>query len=355
MLRSFRLAAFALLALCASSAFAQDRPVEEAEEAGGQTGTAEERRYDDLVARFQKDYFRVTTLVQIVPYVPFEDTEGQEGGFDVSAAWFGVGGRLGENVGYFVRAAFERQPALLEAYVSYGSDDVRVLVGRQFVPFSAEFLVGAANIDFVNRSRAVRQLAPGRSVGAALNANPGGGPVRLRAGIFNATSTGSFSAQPGSGSYDGQSDRGGVLVAGRAQSVVPVGAGTLTLGANVAYNTPDTSDRFTVSSGLVVGGDARLRMGRVLLAGEYLYRNTPTTASAAEIDGGFLTAGYDVTRDDRVLLRFDTINDFDRSNEVLLGYNRALTRAASVQVNVIVPLDDRAEPTQALANFQLAF
>ena len=347
-----RLSVLAALCLLAPPAFAQQRPVEEAEEPGGQTGTAEERRYDELVAHFQKDYFRVTTLVQIAPHVAFADNEGNEAGFDVAAAWLGVGGRLGENVGYFVRGAFERTPTLLEAYVSYGSDDVRGIVGRQKVPFSAEFLTPAADIDFVNRARAVRSLAPGRSTGASINANPNGGPLRLRAGVFNATSTGSFYAQPGSGPFQGQSDRGGFLLVGRAQATVPAGAGTLTLGANAGYNTPDTSERFDISSGLVVGGDARLRIGRALLAGEYLYSETPTSPSGRTDDGGYATAGYDVTGNDRLLVRFDTFNS---SNEVLFGYNRAITRAASFQFNVIAPLDDDAEPAQALANFQLAF
>ena len=69
----------------------------------------EDRRYDDLVARFQKDYLRITTLdpdraVRARSRTPMR----HEAGFDVSAAWLGIGGRLGENVGYFVRGAFER-------------------------------------------------------------------------------------------------------------------------------------------------------------------------------------------------------------------------------------------------------
>lgn len=129
---------------------------------------------------------------------------------------------------------------------------------------------------------------------------------------------------------------------------MPAGGGRLVVGANVAYNTADTSDRFDFPSEVLLGADARLRLGRVLLAGEYLRSD----AEGAINDGGYTTLGYDVSADDRLLVRFDT---FNASSEVLLGYNRAFTRAASVQVNVVAPLDDRAEPFQALANFQLAF
>ena len=65
-----------------------------------------------------------------------------------------------------------------------------------------------------------------------------------------------------------------------------------------------------------------------------------------------MTVGYDLSPDDRVLARLDVFND---TEEVVLGYNRAFTRAASFQLNVVVPLDDGAEPFQALANVQLAF
>ena len=342
-----RLSVLAALCLLAVPAFAQGRP---AAEAGGKTGTAEEHRYDELIANFQKDYFRVTTLVQIAPHIAFEDNEGNEAGFDVAAAWLGVNGKLGENVGYFVRGAFERTPTLLEAYVSYGSDDVRGLVGRQKAPFSAEFLTAAADIDFVNRARAVRAIAPGRSTGAALNANPNGGPLRLRAGVFNSTSRGYSVAAgaPPDSRINGQNDRGGFLFAGRAQGAVPVGLGQLVVGASAGYNTEDTSERFDSPHEVLLGADARLRVGRLLLAGEYIRSDRDGPVN----DGGYATAGVDVSADDRLLVRFDTFNG---SNEVLFGYNRTLTRAASIQVNVIAPLDDDAEPTQALANFQLAF
>ena len=327
----------------------QMRPVEETDEAGGQTQTDEERLYDSLVARFQTDALRFTTLVRVVPHVPLEDAEFNQAGFDVAAAWLGVGGRLGEGVGYFVRGAFEREPALLEAFVSYGSDDVRAIAGYQMVPFSYEFLVGLPNIDFVERSRAVRRLAPARSTGAALNAVAG--PVRLRGGVFNPTYTANVT-----GELTTQDVRGGVLVVGRAQSTFGVSGGEVILGANAAYDTPDASDQIEVPGRLLAGADARLRIGRVLAAGEVLYQDLvlPERFRALDVTtfGGYATLGYDLTAADRVLARLDM---FESSGQILLGYNRALTRAASVQVNAVVPLDDRADPAQALANLQLTF
>ena len=208
------------LASPSSQVAAQERPVEEAEEAGGQTPADEERRFDELVAQFQRDYLRFTALVQIVPHVPFEDAEGNQAGFDVAAAWLGIGGRLGENVGYFLRGNFARSPSLLEAYVSFGTDDVRLIAGRQKAPFSYEFLTGAADIDFVNRARAVQRLVPGREVGVAVRAQPNGGPLTLRAGVFNA-----MQRIANSGGLVPQSERGGLSVVGRIQNEGGRGAG----------------------------------------------------------------------------------------------------------------------------------
>ena len=339
------------LASPSSRVAAQERPVEEAEEAGGQTSTDEERRLDELVAQFQRDYLRFTALVQIVPHVPFEDAEGNQAGFDVAAAWLGIGGRLGENVGYFLRGNFARSPSLLEAYVSFGTDDVRLIAGRQKAPFSYEFLTGAANIDFVNRARAVQRLVPGREVGVAVRAQPNGGPLTLRAGVFNATQR----QRDANGAPLSQSERGGLLVVGRVQNEVAVGeGGAFVVGANAGYDTPDTSDRVESSGRLLLGADARLRLGALLLAGEYLYARTDERVgiSRQEQIGGYVTLGYDLSLDDRVLARLDVFND---TEEVVLGYNRAFTRAASFQLNVVVPLDEFAEPFQALANVQLAF
>lgn len=202
----------------------------------------------------------------------------------------------------------------------------------------------------MNRARAVRRIAPGRSTGASINANPNGGPLRLRAGVFNSTARfyGVTAGAPPDARSNGQNDLGGFLFAGRAQGTIPVGGGHLLVGASAGYNTEDTSERFDSPREILLGADARLRVGRVLLAGEYIRSDRDGPVN----DGGYATAGVDVSADDRLLVRLDTFNG---SNEVLFGYNRTLTRAASIQVNLIAPLDEDAEPTQALANFQLAF
>ena len=340
---SLVLTALALVLLLAPALHAQERPVEEAEENGGQTAADEARLYDRLVTQFQKDYLRFTALVQVAPFVPLEASEGNRERFDVAAARLGIAGRLDGGIGYFLHGEFATAPALLDAYVSYGSEHARVIVGQQKVPFSREFITGAGDIDFVNRSRVVRALAPGRQVGAAFQVNPGGGGLTLRGGAFNNAPY--FGSAP-------QRERGGALLAGRAKYVTALGSASLQVGANVAYATSDTSERFDVPSRLLAGGDARLRAGRFLLAAEGLLQRIEDL-SASDVEGGYVTAGFDVTPDDRALVRLD---HFDETSEVLLGYNRTLTRAASFQANAAIPLDeDDPRPARLVFNFQLSF
>ena len=330
------LAALLLFALPAPVE-AQDRPPEETEEDAGPTEAEEERLYDELVRRFQTDALRVTALVQVIPRVALEEDTDVESGWTVPRAWLGIGGRLDGGVGYLIRANLASSPGLLDALISYGTDDVRGVVGQQLTPFSFEFLTAAAATDFVRRARVVRLVSPGRQVGASVTATPGSGAVRLRGGVFNTSA-------PGAG-------LGGLLAVARAQATLAVGDdGRLVVGANAGYDTPPEADDLAVGDALLVGADARLRVGRVLLATEVLARDAE--ADARDVWGGHLTAGVDLSPADRVLARLDVLED---SEVVVLGYNRTLTRSTLVQLELAIPTDPGTEPAQALANVQLAF
>ncbi len=349
MLIRFPLLCTLLALVLAAPARAQERPIEEDEEGGGrQTLTGEQNRYDSLFARFQQDYLRFTALVQIVPQFPLEDAEGNEGRFDVSTARFGVGGRLDGGVGYRLQTDFAKAPAVLDAFVSYGPGDAaRFFVGRYKAPFSYELLTSAAAIDFVNRARVVRALAPGRQVGASMRVPLAGEALAVRAGVFNAAS-----GRATDGSFVSQDERGGFLLAARAQSTLQPADGTsLVVGANLAYDTPDTSDALDVPGRLLVGADVRLRAGRFLFAAEGIVEQVEDDAFP-DRDGFYLTAGVDLNADNRLLVRLD---EFRGSGEILLGYNLTVTRAAGFQANVILPLDDEAETTQLLLNVQIGF
>ena len=351
----------------------QTRPIDEPEERGGAlTADDEARRYDLLVARFQRPYLRFTALIQVVPSAVFGSRGGLED-FEIAAARFGIAGRLDGGIGYQLRADFVREPALLDAFVSYGTRDVRGIVGLQRAPFSYEQLTSAASIDFVNRSRAVRAIAPPREVGLEIRLQPRGGPLVLRLGTFNAAYDAGFD----------EADRNGYLVAGRAQLTLGDAANRqLILGANAGYETTgraavpnpslETSARVcdhddpTVAlylpARLIAGADARFRYGRLLLAAEGLLQEADEVRrglfagqyARPDLYGGYATAGIDLTRRDRALVRLDHLEG--QGTEVLLGYNRQITRAASFQANAVLPAtDDAGSQGRVLFNVQLGF
>lgn len=318
-----------------------------------------ETAYEAFVARFQTEELRITSLIQVVPRFTFEETEGNQPRFEVARARLGIRGRLDNGIGYTLLGEFANRASLRDAAVSYGSDGVRASVGRQKTPFSGEVLTSDAVTDFFDRSRIVREVAPGRSIGAQLRATPGGGPHQLRAGVFNATQTTAVS-----GGDLAQRDRGGALLAARAQTELGVPDGSATLAANVAYNTDDTSTEVESPGKLDLGVDARVHLGRVFAAGEWIRSRVeaPYTATAPTgLDGGYVTLGVDLSPADRALARLDVIavQDQEASVNAVLGYTRTLSRVARIQTNLLVPVVDAQDgydlPLQLLFNFQIAF
>ncbi len=141
------------------------------------------------------------------------------------------------------------------------------------------------------------------------------------------------------------------MLVARAQNTLPHGDGTaLTLGTNVSYDTPDSGEA-DVPGRLLVGADARLRAGRFLLAAETIIEQVEDDLFP-DRNGFYGAAGFDLDANNRLLVRLD---EFDGTQEILLGYNLSVTRAAGFQANVILPLDGNAEAAQALFNIQFGF
>lgn len=294
-----------------------------------------ERAEAGLLDRFQTDALRVTTTIQVVPVLALEATDAVRSGWTVPRVWIGIRGRLDGGVGYLVRANLASTPSLLDAVVSYGSDDVRVAVGRQMLPFSFEYVTNVDAIDFVRRSRIVRQLNVDREVGASVTARPGGGPLRLQGGVFN--------------SHVSPEPAGGLLAVGRVEGAWALGdGGRLVLGANALLDR--APDDLALGTDLRYGADARLEWGRFLLAAEALVREA--ALDGADLRGGFVTAGVDLTPRDRVLARLDVLEE---SVWVVLGATHVVTRHALVQAELDLPADGGPDPAVALAKVQLAF
>jgi phosphate-selective porin OprO and OprP len=111
---------------------------------------------------------------------------GDATGFDLARRRVGVEGRLFGIVDFEVDHEIGHDEAWRDVYVEYGQFAVaRVRAGRFKLPFSLDENTSATNLDFVYRSRAASQLAPGRDPGVMVSGRllPGG-VVRYEAGWF---------------------------------------------------------------------------------------------------------------------------------------------------------------------------
>ena len=153
-------------------------------------------------------------------------------------------------------------------------------------------------------------------------------------------------------------DRGGLVAVARLQTARESERLDVVAGAGVGYETPNQAGATPSTGRALFGADARLRLGRALLAAEVLgWRLDSAPAGSARsgrqsVVGGHVTAGLDVTPRVRALARLDAL---DGDASAWAGVNVSLTRAASVQADLVAPLTDGAPPLAVLINAQVAF
>lgn len=321
----------------------------------GRTVLDEQNRYDRLVERFKSPYFSLDLLLQGVGTLAFEESDVTPSAFAIGAARIKVHGTLDGGFGYLLQTEFADAPSLLDARVSYTpSEAFTVQAGRYRVPFSYERLTSAASTDFVSRSRIVQAVAPGRAVGAGLEATALAGAVEFRTGLFNAVYE---RTRAGIGADD-QREPGEFLVTGRlAYRSERARRGRtdgwrLTAGANAGYEAAGTSARGAIPARVIAGADARLILGPMLLAAEGLVEYVGPGDLERRSEGYHLTVGYDFDDANRLLARLDVL---ENTEQVVVGYNVSLTRAASFQANLVAPLEDASGETRLVLNAQLTF
>ncbi len=72
----------------------------------------------------------------------------------------------------------------------------QVQVGRFKIPFGYEWLTGRSDLDFVNHTRVIDAIAPGRAVGVAVHGRPFKRVLRYEAGIFEDDGDGAPGLEP---------------------------------------------------------------------------------------------------------------------------------------------------------------
>ncbi len=145
----------------------------------------------EMVRALKKDYCSLGFLVQSVADFQSERTLPGRTGFSIANLRVLVSGRLQGGFGYFIQTSMIKSPAILDAKVYYEFSPAFALdFGQLKAPFSAEFLIFAGNIDFVNRTQVVSALAPGRQIGLQGRGWIADRKISYAVGVFNGNGIG---------------------------------------------------------------------------------------------------------------------------------------------------------------------
>lgn len=108
---------------------------------------------------------KISKALNLSGYTEFygASVENDKDTFSVRRARFTLGGEIMKHLRYKVMVDLTKSSVLNDAIVEYvPSDIVGVRVGQFLVPFSLESVTSVADLETVNRSRAVDRLSPGR-------------------------------------------------------------------------------------------------------------------------------------------------------------------------------------------------
>jgi hypothetical protein len=334
----------------------------------------EEPLLENLRDTFQKKYLSFGMVLQTVADFQVERSFPGNNGFNISNLRLRVYGELDKNFSYFMMANFINSVSILDTRIDYRFSKKFILRAGLFkTSFSKEFLTGAESIDFVNRSRIVAVVAPGRQIGVqAQGWLFDSFPIWYGAGIFNGNSFGS-----------NVNDNNDFLYSGRI-SLHPFKTKStqqfLEIGVNGAFS-KDRTARISANLNPFVfepvffrgdrtlyGVDIRYSSKKLLLAGEYLmgeFDGEFTLLSSDEVigdlkpQGYYFTTGYMMTKNTQILARLDSFkfnNNQSNSEWIILGFNIWPTEVAEFQFNYIIDSDEKdVKFNQLLVNAQVAF
>ncbi|HSG81691.1 MAG TPA: porin [Gemmatimonadota bacterium] len=315
---------------------------------------------DELTQMFQKPYLSFGALFQAVGTFQAERTLPGGNGFSIGTMRLRIYGELDMGFGYFVQTDFVFSRPILDAKMYYRlAPAIRLDAGVFKVPFSSEFLTYAGSIDFVNRSRAVIALAPGRQIGLQAGGELGSGSWTYSVGLFNGNRFLEANTN----------DNDDFLYAARIGYLPPALQGSgetdrFAVGLNAVYSKDSDvlligiADSFA-GERVLFGLDARWTRQRWLLAGELIGASLdPTGGDSFEPFGWYLTGGYMLTPRSQALVRWDKFKPEvgeDPADLIILGYNLWPTSATEIQLNLGLPTRDSFDNSQLFINFQIGF
>jgi phosphate-selective porin OprO and OprP len=110
---------------------------------------------------------------------------GEARSFDLSRRRVGIEGRIRGAVDFQIEREIDDRDPWRDVYLNYRSfDTVQVQAGKFKLPFGLDENTSGANLDFVYRSRAATQLAPGRDIGVMVHGRVLNRILRYEGGVF---------------------------------------------------------------------------------------------------------------------------------------------------------------------------
>ena len=291
-------------------------------------------------------------LSAVVQWHPVDAPADGSDGFIVGNARLAFWGDLTERFEYLLQLEFARptQP-LLDMALSYAAfDELRFTAGLFKVPFSAEFLLPAANTTLIDRARVVAALAPNRQAGLQVSGTIADGAFSYAAGMFNGNT---FDEPDALTNVDND-----FFYAARVGSGLDLTDDIrLELAANVGGGREDDLQYAFVNpapfagSRLLVGGDLSLTLYGLLLSTEIIAGRISPDGVALP-DGGWVwglhaTVGYAILDYLAVYARWDAFDTTafgaaERSDDLILSVASGTRGSAPVnaQIDYIVPVED---------------
>jgi phosphate-selective porin OprO and OprP len=211
--------------------------------------------------------------------------EVANGDADLSRRRVGVNGHIGTRVRFEIERELGRDRPWRDVFVEYRVQPALRIRGGQFkLPFSLEATTGAADLDFVYRSRAAAQLAPGRDQGVMAQGRVWSKRLEYEAGYFRrdggTPSSTNIDRTYGQGAIAGRvalrpfaSRKRGIADLHVAVALVDadIGEGVTNLrGRTVTGETFFPSDFWVAGRRRRTGLEARWRPGRLTVTAEYL-------------------------------------------------------------------------------------
>ena len=303
-----------------------------------------------LKSQFNSDRLKIGGLFQFVFDHQNTRMASGENGFSVANLRLKFSGKFSGGFGYRFQMNFINSPSVLDAVLYYTvSDQFKISAGQFKAPFSGEYLISAADIDFVNRSQIASSLVPKRQIGMQASGLLSNGLIEYRAGVFN-----------GNGIRSNVNDNSNYLYVGRV-IVKPKLFENPNDAIEIALNAGISNDSSSVFHGerKYFGGDFRISFGKFLLSGEFITNRFSSAGAVASDANGFqTTAGYKIFTNLQLLARYDSYSPpvVAASEYIILGLNFIPTGSTGIQINYLIDKDRTAfEYNQLLINAQIVF